>query len=353
MEHRDTTFYDQTGSRFMRLASRALLPDKRVGFKGWGGNRQNIEKSARVRYIPDEGKKFLQADQSGAEALVVAYLCEHRLFRDLFLNGIKSHIFVCLHVFKEVWQQEINKLPGALDTKPNIEELCSTPISQLKKHRHWKEVSDLIQSSDNWPAERRYYYIGKQICHSSNYDIQKNRFVLNTLGKSKGKIVLTGNQAEHYLNFYHGMFPEIREWHGRVIDQILATHYLYDLFGFPHYFFHTGELQQCQFKEYFACVPQSTVGLKTRKAFSELYWFIADNNLDWDILQDNHDSYLVQCPIDEEFACADKMTEFLAVEMKSPIDGMKFRMKSEIASGLNWGPFHPVKNSFGLKEIKL
>jgi hypothetical protein len=351
--HRDTTYYDQCGTRFFRLASRAFWADKRVGFNGYGGNRQNIEKSARVRYIPDDGKIFLQADQSGAEALIVAYLCRHALFRDLFLNGIKSHVFVALHVFKEQWKKKVMSLPGGIDTKPDIDALCNTPINKIKLNPSWKEVDALIKSSDNWSAAERYYYIGKQICHSSNYNIKAGRFTLNTLSKSKGKIVLTTRQSEGYLNFYHGMFPEIAEWHDRTVQQIVQTNYLFDLFGYPHYFFHKGEVNEGEFKEFFACVPQATVGLITRKAFTDLYNYIEKEKKNWDILQDNHDSYLVQCPVAEELECASKMTEFLNVPLVSTFDGSKFNMKSEVASGYNWSPYSEKKNPTGLREIKI
>ena len=76
---RVSTYYNVSGTKTFRLASKAI-------FGIYGTNLQNWEKSLRKLIIPDDGYKFVQVDQSGAEALVVAYLCKHGNFRDLFLN---------------------------------------------------------------------------------------------------------------------------------------------------------------------------------------------------------------------------------------------------------------------------
>ena len=47
-------------------------------------------------YGPKPGNIFVQPDQAGAEALVVAYLCPPGQFRSLFLNGIKPHTLMQL-----------------------------------------------------------------------------------------------------------------------------------------------------------------------------------------------------------------------------------------------------------------
>ena len=70
-----------------------------------------------------------------------------------------------------------------------------------------------IASSDHWPSEERYYYIAKMICHASNYGIEPFALQLNILIKSEGTIVLTLKQAKAFLDLYHSLFPEIREWH--------------------------------------------------------------------------------------------------------------------------------------------
>jgi len=339
---RNTTLYGIAGTKFFRLNSKAIL-------KKFGTNLQNIERSARTIYIADNGYKLLQRDQAGAEALIVAYLCRHGNFRDLFLNGIKPHIFVGLHLFHDRLQRKIND--GGHDIKCNIKELLPIKITELKKHPWWKEVSNLIKESDEWPAQERYYYIAKQVCHSSNYGIKAGAFCLNTLIKSQGRIVLSKKEAEQFLEIYHGLFPEIREWHRDTERQLKETRTLFTLQGYPIYF--SGDLENERYlKEAFSSVPQSSVGIITHIAYTGLQEFIERTSVDWDLLNNNHDSFLLQFPDSptEEQEAIKISQGFLEQELISP-RGEKFKMRSEVKTGWNWGSYHLEKNPRGLKEV--
>lgn len=70
---RSSCTYKISGTKTFRLSSSKILGH-------WGENLQNKEKGMRVMYIPDDGKIFVQVDQSGAEALIVAYLCRNANF---------------------------------------------------------------------------------------------------------------------------------------------------------------------------------------------------------------------------------------------------------------------------------
>src|SRR6202020_159671 len=125
--------------------------------RGLGGNLQNIEKGQREIYVSDgwsneltakcqyylqsndlsiftdEEKEnlriFIQTDCAGAEALIVAYLCYNGDYRQLFINGIKPHSFLGMHLFKDVWAKEM--LSAGLigpDSGFNIMELIECPI---------------------------------------------------------------------------------------------------------------------------------------------------------------------------------------------------------------------------------
>jgi len=125
-----------------RNRSRALM-----GY--WGTNLQNIPDSLRRLVIPDPWKILLQADQAGAEALIVAYLCRDGNFRALFKNGIKSHVYVALNIFREHWKKSFN----------HVDAICSLPIAEIPKHYEWPALSKAIKSHD------KYYFIGKKTCH--------------------------------------------------------------------------------------------------------------------------------------------------------------------------------------------
>lgn len=162
---RDSCAWIIAGPKTYRLASKQILPKrqehngkiKRIGF---GGNLQNLEKSAREVYIADEGKMFSQTDQAGAEALIVAYLCEAGAFRQLFIHGVKPHVYVAMHVFKDIWQKKMAGREGF-----DINDIIRTPIQALKSNPFWKELDSLIKDSDNWSLDQRYYYLAKQTCH--------------------------------------------------------------------------------------------------------------------------------------------------------------------------------------------
>lgn len=340
--HRNTTSYGLGHTETFRRNSESITLDfiQKIDV---GTNLQNIEKSARKMYVPDDGKIFVQCDQSGADALIVSYLCRDGNFRSLFKNGISPHVFVAIHVFGNVWQQ---KMDSGSSRYFSIKEVQDYPIPELTKHPFWKELVTLIKSSDNWPSSQRYYYISKQLGHSGNYDASWAMFQLNTLEKSKGKIVIPDDDAKHFHTHYHELFPEIHEWHDETKAILTETRTLHNLFGFPRYF--GRELNNKMFKEAYAYVPQSTVAIITAVAYTRLQEFIEANKLKWDLLSDCHDSYLCQCPIDEEKECRAKMLEF----MQQPLigrDGVKFNMRAEAQSGFNWSPYHPDKNPKGMK----
>lgn len=345
-EMRNSTQYKITGTKTFRLSSSKILGR-------WGSNLQNVEKEMRRLYVPDDGKIFVQVDQSGAEALIVAYLSRAGDYRKLFTNGIKPHVYVGMNLFKGVWQKKMiqHNLLSTGETF-DINEICGTEIALLKQHRHWKNLDALIKDSDNWSISERYYYLAKQTEHSSNYDIQAPTFQMNILEKSGGKIVINKEQAQFFLDTKHGLFPEIKEWHAEVRRTAEKSRRLYNLHGHPYEIIR-GELRESDWKELYAWIPQSTVGEITNIAYVAMQNFIEEQNLDWSLLANTHDSYLLQCPIVEVADCARQGKIFMEQSFVSPVDGTPFSMRSEAAVGFNWSPYKKEKNELGLKEIKL
>lgn len=342
---RNSTIYKLSGTKTFRLSSSKILGK-------WGGNLQNIEKGMREIYIPDDGKIFVQVDQSGAEALIVAYLAERGPFRELFENNIKPHVYVALRLFKDVWPRKMREQRIlTADTPFDIDEVINTPIPQLTKHPFWKALDKTIKDSDNWSLQERYYYLAKQTCHSGNYGITPPTFRMNVLEKSGGKIVISKDDAEYFILTYQSLFPQIFMWHDKVKRQIEQTGMLYNLHGHPFTFTEPSVLDS-KWKELYAWVPQSTVGEITNIAYVKLQAYIEWNKRDWDLLANTHDSYLLQCPIGEEQEAAKVMQGFMGQTFKAPSDGTEFTMRSEAQCGFNWSPAKKDKNLQGLKEIK-
>lgn len=338
---RNSTIYAIAGPKTFRLGSkqilsRKVLVDGKVKTKGWGSNLQNIEKSMREIYIPDEGKVLVQPDQSGADALIVAFCCKPGNYRDLFLNSIKPHSYLGMHLFKEKWPNKMAEYGFGGDDF-HIEELIECPIRELKNHRYWQNLDRLIKDSDNWSVKERYYFLAKQTEHSSNYLVGANMFRMNTLEKSGGKVVIGKDEAEIFLATKFAIFPEISGYHRWVETTARTCRMLYNLQGHPYAITHY-EILDTHLKELYSWIPQSTVGEITNIAFTNMYRFIETNKLKWDLLQNNHDSYLLQAPIGEEFECGEQARRFIEQSFISPIDEAKFNMRSEVQYGFNWSP---------------
>lgn len=335
---RVTTSYKLAGTETFRLASQKLLGV-------YGTNLQNIPNSLRRIFVPDKGKVFVQVDQAGAEALIVAYLTRHGKFRDLFLHGIKSHIFVALHLFSSYWQAECRELDSCGDRPFDINEYLNAPIADLPKLPHWGALSKKIKEHET------YYAIAKMVCHAANYGMKGPTFAVNVLQKSEGKIRLSVAEATTFLNTYHKLFPEIHEWHENVKKQLYRNRTLENLFRFPRRF--EGHFTEKMFMEANAFVPQSTVGTITNVAYTRVQQFIEDNcsrYKGWDLLNNCHDSYLSQCPKELVEEVVKKKQEFINQELVAP-DGTRFRMASEASVGMNWGKYNEVTNPEGLKAI--
>lgn len=332
---RFTTAFKLAKTNTFRLGSAKLWGSKRKDARSFGGNMQNWEKSTRSLAIADDGMSFAQADQAGAEALIVAYLCPPGRFRDLFLHGIKPHVYLGVF-FPEHWIKQF----------PMVHEFAKTPIAELKNHPNWPAFAKAVAASDGNPSASRYYYFYKTTCHSGNYGVKENTFVEGILAKSGGKVVISPATGAKFLSTYRDIaFPELHIFHRYVEQQIERHGMLRNLFGFPRKF------RKLKFdeKEAYAFIPQSTVGCITNVAVTKMTDFIIENDLhDWIVLNNCHDSFLVQAPDQAIKQAAAKMTELLNQDLVG-IRGEKFKMRSEVKIGKNWGDYNEKYNPQGLK----
>ncbi len=391
---RNSTLYKLGGTKFFRASSSQLVD-------GRGANLQNVSKHMRAIYIPDgyypdsdwekclayfakvqellktdkdwraaldiftseellRIKLFGQIDQAGAEALIVAYYCRPMKFRELFLNGVKPHVFIALHNFCMEFKI---KSPLMADL---IDRALITQIPALKKLDGWKALDSLIKGSDNWPAAERYYFIAKMICHALNYGMRAPTFQINVLEKSEGKVILDRATAEAYCGKYHELFPEINWWNMETKETVLRDGRIYNMLGFPLTFHDPDESDM---KDVVSAGPQSTVGCITHIAYTHEQLLLEASNgyrkkfndlpsevtyvLDtygckprkWDLLNNSHDSYMTQCPIGEESEMCKIKQYFMNQNLVSP-RGEKFQMRSEAQIGFNWSPAKQITEEY-------
>lgn len=304
-------------------------------------NRESIYLNTRYKDVfTKEEQKFkkvvVQTDQSGAEALVVAYLAPRGRYRLLFENKIKVHSYVAMHLFRSVWEKELGE---------SIDECIVAEIQNLRKTRLWSKLEKLIASSDDWPPSRRYYYIAKMVCHASNYGMKARTFVINVLKKSEGQIVLTEKQANIFLEMYHSLFPEIRIWHLHTINQLDKDRTLYNLFGDRRIF--NGHWDDALHRAGIAFVPQSTVGCITSYAILEIQTEIDNHNpeyLNIDILANWHDAIFSQTTIGNEQKLATIHEKHLGKTFLVGTEN-EFTMRSESSWGFNGYELQKFKNN--------
>lgn len=330
---RNTCGWGLAVTNTLRLASRKL-------FK-YGTNLQNPSARICEIYIPDAGYKFGQVDQAGAEAKVVAYLCRHGNLRDLFISGIKPHVFVAMHVFADLWEKSVLG-PIGDSIKPYIN--CSVPV--LNSLPNFRLLNKAIKNSE------REYYVGKKLCHSCNYGVGWSTFQDTVMKDSENTVCLSNDEAKYYHGMYHDIFPEIQEWHHRVKQEVLETKMLRNLFGYPRQF--TQGLSYAFWKEWYAFVPQSTVATITNIATVEMQQHIEDKKLDWHLLNNKHDSFLCEFPdsVADEHAWVLEARKLIEKDLVAP-DGTPFKMGSEAHTGFNWGKYNEEENPNGLREYTL
>ena len=303
------TSFNLAGTKSFRLSASML-------FNYYGNNAQNINKDSSEIFISDPDTSFVQIDQSGAEALIVAYDAPKGRLRELFDLGVKSHFYVCLLLFIKDWKNKVEDIdylklkPAELVARPEWPALC-------------KEMKE----------NKANYDTAKTCCHSANYGTAARKYQVTVLKLSRGRIKLTYQEAEHYLGFYHALLPEIRMWHGQIEGEIKNTRVLRNFFGYPRRF--EGLLNDSYMREAYSWIPQSTVGCITHQATIELNDYIQKEKKPWHIMNNKHDSYLLQVPDSEVEEAKAIGIKFMARKLVNRT-GEEFQMKAEATVGKNW-----------------
>jgi len=342
---RFTSSIKPAGTKTMRNASSALLVFKRqftlasgqqrTAAIGYGSNVQNITKSLRKFFIPDANKILVNVDQAGAEALVVAYLSPPGRYRKLFLNGVKPHSFIAMHLFAKEFAKLMDmKMADYILGFLNVE------VEELVLHKRWKELAKLIKDSDGWEG-KRYYYLGKKVCHASNYGMGFNTFINSIMEETDGAIVLTAKEAKAMLAMYYSLFPEIAKWHVEVKQQLAINRTLTNLFGDRRVF--NAPTDDAMYRDAYSWVPQSTIGVLTNVGIQRLeHAVIHDPKMrSVDFLVNVHDSMMSQCDIGKELMVAKEMSGYMEEEFTTKHGTFTIRCEGQV--GYNWKDLEDVE----------
>lgn len=314
-----------TGAKTFRLASRKVMGT-------WGGNIQNRKKKGKQIFIADEGKILVQSDQSGAEAVVMAYLAPYGRTRELVEHKIKAHVYIGLHMFPQIYAAELG-----ISREQFISRFTEAPINDLCHDKDWPELKKLIAATDHNPGPTRYYFMQKKTVHASNYGMGWLTFRTAILKETQGAIVLEAKQAKYLLDTFHQTFPEVHRYHVWVKDHIHRTRELTNLWGDKRRFY--GVINEGMYKDGYSWIPQSTVGMITNRAVAALQDKI-DNApaKSWlrsvDILNNVHDSMLSQTYPEHVDKLITLQESLMAVTLKTQYG--EFTMGSSSEVGYNW-----------------
>lgn len=320
-----TTSFKISGTGTFRLASAKLLSTI-------GTNLQNPTASLMRCVIPEDNHVFIQPDQSGAEALIVAMECRPGKFRRLFELDLKVHSYMALQLYPDLFR---GSFPSSRYTAIEPDNLIKLP-----------EVKELFKTIKNSPTP---YYIGKKTIHSFNYDEGIHLFRLVVLEESEGQIVLTYKQAKEFKGIWAATFPEIVEGQAETIAKLKRDGTLRNLFGYPRIF---SELwNDAVARKGLAFVPQSTVATISNIAYTELFHRIKKEHLPWRLMNNKHDSLLIEAPDTTEHReqAIAYSRQHLGRELTSS-RGETYTMKVGISVGHNWAAYSPT-NPTGMKEI--
>lgn len=311
------------GTKSWRLACSRLLSK-------YGMNLQNPCSDMLRCCIPDPGMEFGQADQAGAESLIVAHEAEEGRYRRLFQAGIKPHVYIALHLFIEKFRGDF----------PRDRYWFQDPF-ELRALPEWKDLVKRIKS------DQVAYDLGKRTNHARSYKMKWPTFMLNVLKETEGAIVLASGDAKMFLEMWDKLFPEVVEWQFRVENKIRTCGYLQNLFGYRRDFF--GKVTDELIREAISFIPQSSVGCITHNAVVDLQHQIEVEHLLIDIINQKHDSILIQsAPAVLENGLA-RLKTALEQDLTSTT-GVRFKMRAEVSRGMNWAKYSD-DNPHGMREV--
>ncbi len=263
------------GTETGRLSSRGSI-------FGSGTNLQNIPKGVcRRMFIPDEGKVFVEADLSQAEARVVAYLSgEERLIR-LFEEGGDIHV-------------------------QNASWIFNCPIEAVTKEQR---------------------ELAKKLVHASNYGIGVRAFAHHA-GVKEG-------EARLLLQKYFDTFPSIRQWQLTIQSNLGKSKVMCTPMGRKRVFY--GRWGEQLFREAYAYVPQSTVADVLNLAminYGKIKFPYED------IMLQIHDAFIVQTLMDSIESTTYRIR--CAFQIPITIKGKTFTIPIEIKWGKNWDEMEKI-----------
>jgi uracil-DNA glycosylase family 4 len=259
---------------------------------GSGKNLQNIPKEARVIFVPDDEKIFIQMDLSQSEARFVAALCNDKEWLEDF-NKRDLHSVVASMLF-------------------------DLPIEKIKKSTH--------------------RYIAKRVAHATHY-LLGWRLLSEILGCS-------AKEAKQYKATYLRMRPSLARWHKKIKTEVAKTRIIRTDFEWTMQFF--GIFFNQHLTEATAAEPQSLSANYLSRAINKCYEEIPE----FEFLLQVHDSILLQVP--DNYNVIKRVMQKMKkiTEQKVTVNNLSLIIPADFEIGYNWRDLVEVNPHDFSKEYK-
>lgn len=194
-------------------------------------------------------------------------------------------------------------------------------------------------------------YIGKQFNHASSYRMGPERAaeIINKKSDQPPFVTVSLLQAKEFSRKWHQLY-NVKTWWSEIEDQLNRNRTLVTTYGRKRTFFAAwgNEL----FKEATAFEPQSTVAdhfngathpeLGIEGGLLAIYrHVILPSKGELKIVNQAHDSLMVECPTEIRMEIAQEMTRWLRRPLV--INGEEFTIPSDCEMGERWGEMEKVK----------
>jgi DNA polymerase-1 len=298
--------YNVAGTNTFRLSSSESL-------FGCGTNLQNQPKkrdssgAVRSLFIADEGMALGACDLSQAEARVVSYLCGDEVSIKAYDDGVDVHSEYALAI------AEILEGMGR-------EEFFALSKEEFTKRRD----------------------LGKEVKHATNYDATWATLIDSCM--TNLEMYLTAAEAKELIAAGRNVNQQLEGWHRSIRVALDDKRPLITPFGKVRWFGGRRGVDKT-YKEAYAFIPQSTVGVLTLRGMLRIYNELGDLV---DLLLQVHDEVVFQFPIDRP-DLALRARELMEEDIN--VNDRILRIPSDLSVGFAWGNLHEFKKIPTMDEI--
>lgn len=294
--------FNPIGTKNGRLSSGKTIFDT-------GGNLQNQPPEMKKLMIADPGYIFINIDLSQAENRDVAYVANVPRMMEAFENGEDIHALTAGLIF--------NKRPSEISREKGSTDIGGGRFSERD--------------------------VGKRANHGFNYDLGPDNFA------TEQEIEVREGRFIH--GRYHSIYPEIKQWHLSIQEQLRSNRILTNSYGRKRYFVERWGDQL--FKGAYNFIPQSTVADKiNREGINFIYY---NQKLFYDVMLLNqiHDSIVFEMPIEAGTFRICQVITTICKELEKPIcwKEREFVIPCDVAIGYNLKDLREFKSTEFYSEL--